>query len=49
MTDEATDELLAYVQATEINEFRDTATRNHLPVNIEPAQPTVPDPSADAQ
>lgn len=40
---------MAWVQATEINEFRDTAQRSHLPVDIDPAQPTVPDPSADAQ
>jgi len=38
---------MAWVQATEINEFRDTAARNHLPVDIDPAQPTVPDPSGN--
>ena len=36
---------MAYVQATEINEFRDTAQRSHLNITIEPQQPTVPDPS----
>ena len=40
---------MAWVQATEINEFRDTAARNHLPVSIEPAQPTVPNPSGIAE
>jgi len=40
---------MAWVQATEINEFRDTAARNHLPVTIEPAQPTVPNPSASTE
>lgn len=40
---------MAWVQATEINEFRDTAARNHLRVDIDPAQPTVPDPSGNGQ
>jgi len=40
---------MAWVQGTEINEFRDTAARNHLAVDIEPAQPTVPDPSGNGE
>ena len=40
---------MAWVQATEINEFRDTAARNHLPVDIDPAQPTVPNPSGKSE
>jgi uncharacterized protein (DUF305 family) len=42
-------QLMAWVQATEINEFRDTAERSRIPVDIEPAQPTVPNPSANAE
>jgi uncharacterized protein (DUF305 family) len=37
---------MAYVQATEVNEFRDTASRNHIDANIPPQEVTVPDPSA---
>jgi uncharacterized protein (DUF305 family) len=39
-------QLMAYVQATEINEFRDTAQRSQINVTIEPQAPTVPDPSS---
>jgi uncharacterized protein (DUF305 family) len=38
-------QLMAYVQATEINEFRDTAQRNHINVTIDPQPVTVPSPS----
>ena len=38
-------QLMAYVQATEINEFRDTAQRNNIPVTIDPQPVTVPNPS----
>jgi len=38
-------QLMAYVQATEINEFRDTAQRAGLPVVIERQEVTVPNPS----
>jgi uncharacterized protein (DUF305 family) len=41
-------QLMAYVQATEINEFRDTAQRNGIPATIEPQQVTVPNPSAQS-
>jgi uncharacterized protein (DUF305 family) len=37
---------MAYVQATEVNEFRDTAQRNHIDATIEPQPVTVPNPSA---
>jgi uncharacterized protein (DUF305 family) len=37
---------MAYVQATEVNEFRDTAQRNNIPVTIDPQPVTVPNPSA---
>jgi uncharacterized protein (DUF305 family) len=36
---------MAYVQATEINEFRDTAQRAGIDVVIDPQAVTVPDPS----
>ena len=39
-------QLMTYVQATEINEFRDTAQRSHLNVTIDPQPVTVPNPSA---
>jgi uncharacterized protein (DUF305 family) len=39
---------MAYVQATEVNEFRDTAERNHIDASIEPQEVTVPNPSAGA-
>jgi uncharacterized protein (DUF305 family) len=37
---------MAYIQATEVNEFRDTAQRNNIPVTIDPQPVTVPNPSA---
>ncbi len=38
-------QLMAYVQATEINEFRDTAQRINAGVTIDPQTVTVPNPS----
>lgn len=40
---------MAYVQATEVNEFRELAQRTSLGVTIEPQAVTVPDPSAGQQ
>lgn len=38
-------QLMAYMQATEINEFHDTALRTNINVTIEPQPVTVPNPS----
>lgn len=40
-----TAQLMAYVQATEINEFRTTAQQRGINVTIDPQQVTVPNPS----